>query len=161
MLRPLKPALFVIAFCALGVTGLSACAPITTLNGFQVVDVKPQDAKVGVDTRSTILSSLGSPSAVSTFDKDTWYYITQLSDRVAYFRPVLKSRTVVAITFDHATEKVTKVRTLGLTDGYQIAYETRETPTRGRELSVIEQLLGTIGRGGSLPPENDPGQRPR
>jgi outer membrane protein assembly factor BamE (lipoprotein component of BamABCDE complex) len=157
MFRPLKPALFALAAGAL----FSGCAPISTLNGFQAVDVKPQDAKVGVDTRSTVLSSLGSPSAVSTFDKDIWYYITQSSDRVAYFKPQLKSRTVVAITFDHASEKVTQVKTLNLGDGYQVAYERRETPTRGRELSVLEQLLGTIGRGGNLPPENDPGQRPR
>jgi outer membrane protein assembly factor BamE (lipoprotein component of BamABCDE complex) len=149
-------ALFALSFAGV----LCACAPITTLNGFQAVDVKPQDTKVGVDTRSTVLANLGSPSATATFDPDTWYYITQISDKVAYLKPQIKSRVVIAISFDHASEKVTKVRTLGLGDGYQIAYEARETPTRGRELSVIEQLLGTIGRGGQLPPDNDPGQRP-
>jgi len=138
----------------------AACAPITTLNGFQAVDVKPQDMKVGEDTRSTVLAKLGSPSAVGTFDSDVWYYVTQISDKVAYLRPQLKSRTVIAITFDHATEKVAKVKVLSLGDGYQVAYDSHETPTRGRELSALEQLLGTIGRGGTLPPDNDPGQRP-
>jgi outer membrane protein assembly factor BamE (lipoprotein component of BamABCDE complex) len=156
----MRPRLLCAAFAVCVVAGLGACAPITTLNGFQAVDVKPQDAKVGVDTRSTLLSSLGSPSAVATFNPDIWYYVTQTSDKVAYLRPVLKSRTVVAITFDHASEKVVAVKTLALTDGYQVAYERRETPTRGRELSALEQLLGTIGKGGALPPDNDPGQRP-
>jgi outer membrane protein assembly factor BamE (lipoprotein component of BamABCDE complex) len=145
---------------AIGLAGAAGCAPVTTLNGFQSVDFKPQDAKVDVDTRSTLLTKLGSPSAVATFDPNIWYYVTQTSDKVAYLRPQIKSRTVIAITFDPTSEKVTQVRTLGLGDGYQIAYDTRETPTRGRELSALEQLLGTIGRGSALPPDNDPGQRP-
>ena len=139
---------------------VSACAPISTTSGFQAVDVKPQDTKVGEDTRSTVLSKLGSPSAVATFDPNIWYYVTQLSDKVAYLRPQIKSRTVIAITFDKSSEKVTAVRALGLGDGYEVAYVTRETPTRGRELSALEQLLGTIGRGSPVPPDNDPGKRP-
>ena len=116
--------------------------------------------KVGEDTRSTVLTKLGSPSSVATFDPNVWYYISQLSDKVAFLRPQIKSRAVIAITFDKATEKVTEVRALGLGDGYQVAYVNRETPTRGRELSAFEQLLGTIGKGSPIPPDNDPGQRP-
>jgi outer membrane protein assembly factor BamE (lipoprotein component of BamABCDE complex) len=138
----------------------SACAPITSLNGFQAVDVKPTDMKVGVDTRATVQAKLGSPSTVATFDPNVWYYVTQTSDKVAYLRPQIKSRTIVAITFDKTDQKVTEVRSLSLGDGYQVAYINRETPTRGRELSALEQLLGTIGRGSAIPPDNDPGQRP-
>jgi outer membrane protein assembly factor BamE (lipoprotein component of BamABCDE complex) len=130
--------------------GASACAPITTLSGFQAIDVKPQDMKPGVDNRS----------AVATFDPNIWYYVTQTSDKVTYLRPQIKTRTVIAITFNKADEKVSAVKTLGLGDGYQIAYVTRETPTRGRELSAFEQLLGTVGRGSPIPPDNDPGQQP-
>jgi outer membrane protein assembly factor BamE (lipoprotein component of BamABCDE complex) len=149
------------ALAALSMTGVvGACAPISTISGFQAVDVKPQDMKVGEDTRSTVLTKLGSPSAVATFDPNVWYYMSQQSDKVAYLRPQIKSRTVIAITFDKSSEKVTAVRKLGLGDGYQVAYVKRETPTRGRELSAFEQLLGTIGRGTPIPPDNDPGQHP-
>jgi outer membrane protein assembly factor BamE (lipoprotein component of BamABCDE complex) len=150
-----------VALAALSLAGaVGACAPISTVSGFQSVDVKPQDMKVGEDTRSSVLTKLGSPSAVATFDPNIWYYMTQSSDQVAYLRPQIKSRTVIAITFDKSSEKVTSVRTLGLGDGYEVAYVKRETPTRGRELSAWEQLLGTIGRGTPIPPDNDPGQRP-
>jgi outer membrane protein assembly factor BamE (lipoprotein component of BamABCDE complex) len=154
-----KAALAALAAASLA-GAVAACAPITTMNGFQAVDVKPQDIKVAADTRSTVLTKLGSPSAVATFDPNIWYYVTQTSDKVAYLKPQIKSRTVIAISFNKEDEKVTEVRSLGLGDGYQVAYVTRETPTRGRELSVLEQLLGTIGRGSPIPPDNDPGQRP-
>ena len=145
------------ALAALCLTGAGACTPTVSYNGFQAREDKPQDVKVGVDTRSTVLSKLGSPSVVATFEPNIWYYVSQTSERVAYFRPRLQNRDVVAITFDK-DEKVQAVNSIRLKDGYQVAYNRRETPTRGRELTVLEQLLGNVGRGGMLPQEDaDPG----
>jgi len=69
--------------------------------------------------------------------------------------------TITEITFNEAGQ-VAAVRTLGLEDGQRIAMNDRETPTRGRELTVLEQLLGTVGRGGMLPRDDEgvPGNRP-
>ena len=141
---------------ALCVAGLAACAPVTSYNGFQAREEKPQDVKVGVDTKSTVLTSLGSPSVKSTFDPNVWFYVSQITDAYAYNKPKVRSRDVVRITFA-ADEKVAEVKHLTLSDGYQVAYDRRETPTRGRSLNWIEQVLGTIGRGGMLPQDNDPG----
>ena len=137
-----------------------ACAPVVGNHGFQVVDVNPKDVVVGTDTKSTVLAQLGSPSAVSTFEDNIWYYISQTTERYTYNRPQVSQRSVTAITFSETDDKVTEVRNLGLEDGQQIAMERRETPTRGRELTVIEQLLGNVGRG-QLPrtDEDVPGQR--
>ena len=135
---------------------VSACAPITQYNGFQALDVQPAQIKAGEDTRTTVMSKLGSPSQVSTFDKDVWFYISATTEKYAYYKPKAVKRDVTAIRFDK-DEKVAEVKTLTLKDGYQVAYGKRETPTRGRELSILEQLLGNVGRGGVLPQENDPG----
>jgi outer membrane protein assembly factor BamE (lipoprotein component of BamABCDE complex) len=75
----------------------------------------------------------------------------------------VSNREVTVVTFDKASEQVTKVDVLALKDGRRLAYNKRETPTRGRELTVIEQLLGNVGRGMNLPNTQDqdrvPGQR--
>jgi outer membrane protein assembly factor BamE (lipoprotein component of BamABCDE complex) len=150
------------AFAAGLVAATAACSPITTYSGFQAIEANPKDVKVGTDTKSTVRASLGSPSATSTFDPNVWFYVDQIKERVAFRRPVVTSRNVVAITFDKDTEQVKAVDTLTLKDGKAIAFNGRETPTRGRELSVLEQLLGTVGRGTMLPnqDENVPGNRP-
>ncbi|MFC5343632.1 outer membrane protein assembly factor BamE [Brevundimonas staleyi] len=137
-----------------------ACAPVVGNHGFQVIDVNPKDVVVGTDTKSTVLAQLGSPSAVSTFENNIWYYISQTTERYTYNRPQVSQRTVTAITFNEGDDKVTEVRNLDLSDGQQIAMERRETPTRGRQLTVLEQLLGNVGRG-QLPRtyEDVPGQR--
>ena len=156
MIRPLaRPFLLCAAAVALGAP-LGACVPITQFQGFQAVDAKPTDIKAGVDTRATVSAKLGSPSQVSTFDKDVWFYMSAKSEKYAFYRPRTTQREITAIRFDKE-QKVAEVKTLNLKDGFQIAYDKRETPTRGRELTVLEQLLGNVGRGGLLPQDNDPG----
>ena len=137
--------------------GAAACAPVTSYNGFQARDEKPAEVKAGTDTRSTVLAKLGSPSAKSSFGDPVFYYISQTMQREAFLKPRVTTRDVVAIAFDK-DEHVTAVKSYKLKDGFRIAYEDRATPTRGRQLNWVEQILGTIGRGGLLPQENDPGQ---
>ena len=51
---------------------------------------------------------------------------------------------------------------VGLEDGQRVSMNDRETPTRGRQLTILEQLLGNVGRG-QLPrtDEDVPGQQRR
>lgn len=123
-----------------------ACAPQVSRQGFQPVDVLPSEIAVGVDTRDTVAQRLGTPSAVSTFEPNIWYYVSQTTERYTYLPQSVSQRSVTAIIFDEATGQVTEVRNLSLEDGQRIAYNERETPTRGRELTVLEQLLGNVGR---------------
>ena len=142
--------------------GLGACAPITTHSGFQAIDANPKDVTVGTDTKSAVRTKLGSPSAISTFDPNLWFYVAQVKQRVAFRKPQVTSRDVTAIKFNKDTELVETVDVLTLKDGKVIAYNNRETPTRGREMTILEQLLGSVANGAGLPPEDEglPGSRP-
>ena len=153
---------FVPLLAAVSLAGFSAaCAPVIGSNGFQAIDAKPQDVVAGTDTKETVLAKLGTPSTTSTFEPNqVWYYISQTTEKYTYNLPKVSSRTVTEITFEPTGDKVAGVRTLGLADGEQIAMNRNETPTRGRALTVLEQLLGNVGRG-QLPrtEDNTPGQR--
>ena len=145
----------------LAAAGLSACAPITSYSGFQAIDAQPKEVKVGTDTKSTVRAKLGSPSATSTFDPNVWFYVNQIKQRVAFRRPQVVARDITAIAFNKDSELVEEVKTFNLKDGKVIAYNDRETPTRGREMTILEQLLGSVGR--SVLPQDDegvPGNRP-
>jgi outer membrane protein assembly factor BamE (lipoprotein component of BamABCDE complex) len=152
-----------IALAAVGATllALSACAPVGTFQGFQAIEAHPEDVRVGVDTRSTVQSRLGTPTATSTFDPNVWFYIAQVQTETSFLRPRVMRRDIVAIAFDPANEQVTSVNKYTLANGRVIAMNDRETPTRGREMTILEQLVGNIGRGGMLPQQQDgPGQHP-
>ena len=152
-----------LAGALMGSIALGACTPITSYEGFQAVEANPSAVKVGVDDKTTVMDRLGSPSTVAAFDPNTWYYITQVSDQVAFHNPAVRHRDVVVIAFNKGDDKVAEVRTYGLKDGHVIAFNKRATPTRGRELSVLEQILGNIGNSNITPQQDiNPGsQRPR
>jgi outer membrane protein assembly factor BamE (lipoprotein component of BamABCDE complex) len=156
---PRKSAFLALTAC---LSVVAACSPITSHQGFQVVDVHPADVKVGADTRSSVLTKLGSPTATSTFDKDVWFYMSQFRTQTSFYMPKTIQRDVTAISFDHDTQQVKEVDNFTLKDGRVIAYDTHETPTRGREMTVLEQLIGSIGAGSVLPPDQDitPGSHP-
>jgi outer membrane protein assembly factor BamE (lipoprotein component of BamABCDE complex) len=159
MHRRAAPVLFaLLASAAL----ISACTPSTAFQGFQAIDAKPQDLQAGIDTKETVRTKLGTPSEVSTFDPDVWFYISQVTESQSFYRPRLIRRDVVAVSFNKGGDTVAAVDTLTLKDGRVIDYNGRETPTRGRQLTALEQLLGEIGNGQIANPANDtnPGSRP-
>ncbi|MGH6966989.1 MAG: outer membrane protein assembly factor BamE [Phenylobacterium sp.] len=150
------------AIVAASLLATAACAPITSYSGFQAIESDPKDVKVGTDTKSTVRGKLGSPSATSTFDPNIWFYMNQVKQRVAFRKPTVVARNVTAITFSKDNEQVESVNNYTLKDGKVIAFNGRETPTRGRELTILEQLLGNVGRGSMLPRDDEgvPGNRP-
>src|SRR6476620_9006975 len=150
------------AILAAAAVAMSACAPVVGQNGFQAIDAKPADIVAGTDTKQTVLTKLGTPSTTSTFEHDNiWYYMSQVTEKYTYNRAQVTQRSVAEITFDDAG-MVSAVNNLGLEDGRVVAMNGRETPTRGRQLTILEQLLGNVGRG-QLPrtDEDEPGQQRR
>ncbi|WP_332640340.1 outer membrane protein assembly factor BamE [Brevundimonas sp.] len=156
----LRSKLLIVVLSAAALT--AACAPVIGQNGFQAIDAKPADIVAGTDTKQTVLTKLGTPSTTSTFERDNvWYYISQVTEKYTYNRPQVTQRSVTEITFNDAGQ-VSAVNNLGLEDGRVVAMNGRETPTRGRQLTILEQLLGNVGRG-QLPrtDEDTPGQQRR
>lgn len=152
------------AFLATAALAAAACSPQVSRHGFQPVDVQPADIVVGTDTRDTVRARLGSPSVTSTFEPQTvWFYVSQTTAKYTFNLPEVTQRSVTQITFDESSGRVIGVENLSLEDGEQIAFSERETPTRGRELTVLEQLLGTVGRQALPNAEEDlpPNQRRR
>jgi outer membrane protein assembly factor BamE (lipoprotein component of BamABCDE complex) len=144
---------------ALALAAASACAPVTTYNGFRPErnDVELQDPQVGVDTRATVQQRFGSPSTTAVFDQTAWYYVSSTQERIAFYTPNTTDRRVMVVRFDGDT--VAGVEKFGLERGRMVNYSSDETPTRGRELGIIEQLLGNVG----APPlsQDDSEQGPR
>lgn len=137
---------FIAASLALACVAVSGCvSSVQAYHGYAPDEVQPSAVSPGVDTRSSVLAQLGSPSTESVFDENTWIYITTIQERFAFFRPKISSRTVTAIRFseDDVVEEVLKYNQ---DDGRVINYASRETPTRGRELGLWEQIFGTVGQ---------------
>lgn len=135
----------IIIACA-AILALNACQASRNFHGYLPDQVQPSEIEPSVDTRSTVIARLGSPSTTSIFDDNLWVYMSSTQEQLTYHRAKVVRRNIVAIQFDEQ-DQVTDVLTYDLSDGKVIDYVSRETPTRGRQLGILEQLFGTIGAG--------------
>ncbi|MDC7681887.1 outer membrane protein assembly factor BamE [Asticcacaulis sp. BYS171W] len=143
-----KPAtlLAIAAVSALAVS-MSACAPSLSRQGYLAIEANPAtEIKVGEDTQTSVKTKFGSPSQVATYDPNIWYYITQTTQKMTYKPATITSRVVTIVEFDKESQKVAAVKNLSLADSREIALNPNKTPTRGRELTALEQILGNVGR---------------
>lgn len=149
-----------IAAAAVLAVAAAACTPVRDQHGF--VPDSPEAAKVeaGVDTKATVLARLGTPSTTSAFDGEAWYYISAVQERLAFYTPKTAERTVIAVRFG-ADDVVSGVETFGIEKGKVVAFNADETPTRGRELGLVEQIFGNIGRNPTQLPDEEEGRRGR
>ncbi len=128
---------------ALGLT-VSACSPIVNVRGYVPEQDKVEKLAVGQQNKDEVYTLLGSPSTLATFSEDTWYYISSRTERIGFFEPKTVDRTVLAVKFDD-DEKVSNIAKYGLEDGRVVNFVDRTTPTRGKELTFLEQMFGNIG----------------
>jgi outer membrane protein assembly factor BamE (lipoprotein component of BamABCDE complex) len=134
---------------------LSACTGVVDRRGFLADESQLAPFQEGIDTKESVLTRMGNPSQTGTFDEQTWYYMSAIQKQTAFYRPKTIQRSIVAISFDDS-DKVAGVRKYGLADGRIISYDTRRTPTRGREVTFLEQIFGSIGRAPIQLPGADP-----
>jgi outer membrane protein assembly factor BamE (lipoprotein component of BamABCDE complex) len=140
------PRLALAVVLALGTSGLlTGCADNIAAHGNLPTQESMGQIQAGTHTRADVQALLGTPSTTSMFDGETWYYISSQTEQMAFLKPNELSRTVIAIQFD-PTGTVSDVRTLSKDDGRSVEISTRETPTRGTETSIIQELFGNIGR---------------
>ena len=111
----------------------------------------------GEQTRQDVEGILGTPATTALFDNENWYYISAHTTQYAFYPNHELDRTVYIVSFD-PRGILTGVRKLNLEDGQNVTVEARQTPTKGREVSLIEQLLGNIGRIGKSPGTGGGGQ---
>jgi len=141
-----------------GATMVGACAPVENQRGY-VPDAQAVSAiEIGMDTKDSVSKKLGDPSTAATFGNDIWYYISSHVEQNAFFAARATDRNILAVEFAK-DGKVMEIHKYTLADGRVVDFVGRETPTRGRELNLLQQIFnavpGQIGQ--SAPGDTQPG----
>lgn len=126
--------------------GIAAgCSPTLNNHG-NIPDAELiESIRIGNSNREQIIAMLGNPSAIATFDKESWYYVGMRTSQIAFLDPEILERKVLVVRFDKEGI-VQQVEQLDQQDGRDVQIVDRKTPTRGKELTVLEQLLGNVGK---------------
>ncbi len=135
---------------------LSGCAKDVEQRGNLPTPESLAKLAPGEQTRQDVQSILGTPATTALFDQENWYYISGHTTQYAFYPNHELDRTIYVVSFD--TRGILEgVRKMNLEDGQNVTPEARYTKTKGREIGLLEQLLGNIGRIGGKAPQNPGG----
>ncbi|MBT7953731.1 MAG: outer membrane protein assembly factor BamE [Rhodospirillaceae bacterium] len=134
-----------LAVAGIAVLAVSACAPRVATRGNLPDPDLLANIEVGQVNKRGVVELIGSPSSVAPFKGESWYYISERTETRAFFEPDVIERKVIIIRFDKKG-MVSEIKALGLKDGHDIAMVGRVTPTAGKEITLLQQLFGNIGR---------------
>ena len=124
---------------------LGACTPLIDYRG-NLPDPRSLDSiSPGIATKADVTSTLGSPSAIATFDPNVWYYISRHTEQVAFFNPDVVEQNVVQISFDQ-NGRVESIKRFNQNDAQDVPITKTVTPTAGQSLTVLQQFFGNLGR---------------
>lgn len=126
---------------SLAVTGCTSMNIGDTIYNGYVLDEQSLNLIPVGSSREQVLLTMGTPSTTATFDNEVFYYISQKRERpAAFMKPHIVSQSVLAVYFDK-DGVVTKRANYTLQDGKVFDTISRTTPTGGRDLTFLQQLL--------------------
>jgi len=134
-------ALLCVAFGAMLCGG---CARIVDHQGAILDEQLVAAVQPGVDTRDSVIGTLGRPSFVGQFDQHDWYYVSRNTRQLAFNMPHPSQQTVLHVRFDDAGN-VQSVNRTGLELVSHITPSDDKTPTLGNHRSLFQELFGNIG----------------
>jgi outer membrane protein assembly factor BamE (lipoprotein component of BamABCDE complex) len=135
---------------------LAGCEQLLDLRGFAPTPGSVEKLEIGAQSREDVVRLIGSPSSVATFNPNVWYYISQKQETWAFMKPVMVEQNVMQLNFNDSG-RLTAIKRYELTDSRDIEMVSRITPTAGKELTILEQIMGNVGRFSGPRQEGSPG----
>jgi len=123
----------------------AGCTPTYRNHGYIPPEEELQKLAVGVDTRATVESSVGPPTAGGVLSGGDFYYVRSRTKTVGMRETREIIRQVLAISFD-SRGVVRNIERFGLKNGRVVPLTRRVTASGVSDTSLLRQLTGNIGR---------------
>ncbi|HAB38862.1 MAG: outer membrane protein assembly factor BamE [Tateyamaria sp.] len=123
----------------------AGCTPTYRNHGYIPPEEELQKLAVGVDTRATVESSVGPPTAGGVLSGGDFYYVRSRTKTVGMRETREINRQVLAISFD-SRGVVRNIERFGLKNGRVVPLTRRVTASGVSDTSLLRQLTGNIGR---------------
>lgn len=122
----------------------AACAPITRDHGYIPTDEELALITVAKDTRESVATKIGRPSASGLLNDLGWYYVESRFVTKGALSPKEINREVVAISFTEAGV-VENIERFGLEKGQIVPLSRRVTKDNVKAAGILRQLFGNVG----------------
>lgn len=127
------------------------CSPTVETRGFMAENVQFNQIKPGIHSKNQVQEILGSPSTISSFDPNTWYYVSKKTATTSFFTPTVLDQQVTIITFNKGGI-VCDIKTYKGEEAKNIKPVDRKTESTGQETGVLREIFSNFGRISSKKP---------
>lgn len=134
---------------------LASCSPIVDMRGHNEENADFSQIVVGQSGPDDVRALLGSPSTESNFGQKRWYYISERKETLGMRAPKVKDQKVTVVTFDE-NDYVADISEVKKDQSRPVEFVEKTTPTEGRKMTAVEQLLGNFGKFNTPGREIDP-----
>ena len=119
------------------------CSKLVEQNGVPVDNDIFQKLIIGSSTKNQVKKNLGEPLMIDTQKEETWIYFSQKIEKIAFFAPKLKERSVMLLKFKY--NKLISKESFTQKDSKIIEISTNKVISGGRKLTILQQIFGNIG----------------
>ncbi len=136
--------LFFTTACLSVLVFATSCTPVVATRGNMLEDYQIATVTPMVDTKTDVAKKLGSPTTIAPFEDNVWYYIGQRTEKHAVMDPKVTKEKIIRVTFtpDGVVQEITPIAN----KREDIEIVDRKTETGGNQITVIQQLLGNLGK---------------
>ena len=131
--------------CLLAVLALAQCAPMRAVRGNFVDTDQLTPLKPGISTKADVSAALGTPSTTDPFNPRTWIYVGEKTKQRAFFAPEVEARQIIIVNFDDQ-DTLETIENKDAKTGKVVMMAARKTPTAGRKMNALQQMIGNIGK---------------
>ena len=144
-MRPTRLVPLAVLIASAGLAGCQYVQPTQQTRGNMVDQVDYSQLIPGTSTRADVMSLIGSPTTRATFDDNTWIYVGLRTRPTIGGFPAIERQQVLVLNFDangtlRSIDRTTKKQAV------QVAMDGRVTPSPGSEASILQQVIGNVGR---------------
>lgn len=125
-------------------TLIGGCTPTVAKRGNIIEDYQLSEVVEDVHTRKDVLRIMGSPTTRAPFDENIWYYIGQYTEKRGILDPEITDERIIIVTFNN--KGIVDTITEKEKGRIAIPIAREKTQTHGNELTVMQQLLGNMGK---------------
>ena len=96
-------------------------------------------------SKQDIEALLGSPTSVSSFGQETWYYITTKKETISFWPDKILEQNIIAISFKNS-DLIDVIAKYTEKDAKNHKLVTEYTIIRGNDSTAAQQFFGNVGK---------------
>lgn len=95
--------------------------------------------------KSDVIREAGSPSVISSFDKNIWYYVTTKTKRISAFKPKVIESRVIQLKFNNV-DVLSNVSIFTINEHRELKFNRSESAVKGDDTSPLKDFFHNFGR---------------